>query len=540
MIRYLVLYVLLGLISLGDIKANPIHLASHAGNKCWLQNNYEIYTDSSNQKTIEQIILAHHNKNFTPATLNGNTIEPHYTYWICFELNNHKPEELQWMLHLNTQVSHMWLYPFVATRQGLQPLSTDSSISVIYISDNRILLPVQCNVRNIYYVKLQNHLAVPTDLSKIYLTPSSGYRHYYLTHGLFVGLVLGGLFVMMLYGFISFMRDPKSVFLYYFLYTLFIWLYLIIVSFIGEQYIFRNNPWFCFKGNVLLLIAFVFYFPFVRNMTVHERNLHIDRWVFKPFIIFMVTASSVISVIAFINDNLFKQLFDYALLIYSVYAIILIIVLWRSNLRLGRIILTGMGCMVTGGFLSITFGLLDNIEENHFFNLGVFAELLIFTYAINQLQKEAELRITNSKQKLDNQHRELTQKALHIAQQEEILLKIKDQLMNIKGERSQTNELILNTISDVDLYLKQTSWSDFEVYFTEVHPEFYRSIKNSYPGLSQHELRVCALIKLNLNTKQIADITRKSPKSIEVTRSRIRQKLDLSRDENLFDKLSQF
>jgi DNA-binding CsgD family transcriptional regulator len=182
---------------------------------------------------------------------------------------------------------------------------------------------------------------------------------------------------------------------------------------------------------------------------------------------------------------------------------------------------------------------LDIIEENHFFNIGVFIELLVFTYVISELQKQKELDLLDSKYKLNNKQRELTQKALHLAQQDEIFGTIRNQLLEIKGEKPQTNEAVLNILSDVDMYMKVNSWDDFEKYFTEVHPDFYNKLKSYYPDLTQNEIRVCAMLKLNLNTKQIAEVFRKTSKSIEVTRTRIRQKLGLTRDENLFDKLSQ-
>jgi DNA-binding CsgD family transcriptional regulator len=503
-----------------------------------------LFPDTSANLTISQIVEKYANGQFQnpDKTL---LLDPFKTYWVRFELYNNCPGELMWMLHLNTQISHVWSYPFAETANDIKTIPADSSISVIYISDNRIMLPVYYKARNIYYIKLVNHLNVPTDVHKMYLSPVPGYRHYWLTHGLFIGFVLGGLFVMMLYGLISFLKTPKKLHFYYFFYTLFVGAFLIMVSFIGEQYIFKNNPWLSFKSNILLLIAFMFYFPFIRKMSVNELNIKTDRWIFRPFIIFMLINSTIVSVIAFINEPLFYQVYNYTLLIYSIFAIFLVFALWRTNRKTGRTILLGMVIMVTGGSLSVIFGLLDNIEENHYYNIGVYVELIVFTYAMIQLKNEIEkdntrkeFALLDSKNKIEIKQRELAQKALHIAQQEEILIKIKTQLQDIKGEKAQTNETLLSVLGDIDLYLKQNSWDDFERYFIEVHPNFYRDLKALYPELTQMELRVCAMLKLNLNTKQMADISRKTPKSVDVTRTRIRQKMRLTRDENLFDKLS--
>lgn len=154
---------------------------------------------------------------------------------------------------------------------------------------------------------------------------------------------------------------------------------------------------------------------------------------------------------------------------------------------------------------------------------------------IKQLQHEAEIK--NTQYQLELKHRELTQKATQIIQQEELLDNLKEKLLDIKGEKPSTNKAILDVISDVEMYARQSSWDDFEKYFNDVHPEFYRNLKLKYSELSQNELRVCALIRLNLNTKQMADITQKTGRSIDVMRSRIRQKMGLIRNENLFDVL---
>jgi DNA-binding CsgD family transcriptional regulator len=86
--------------------------------------------------------------------------------------------------------------------------------------------------------------------------------------------------------------------------------------------------------------------------------------------------------------------------------------------------------------------------------------------------------------------------------------------------------------------LKQNAFNDFERYFIEVHPEFYSKLKRKYEDLSQNELRVCALLRLNLSSKQIADITGRSVRSVESTRTSIRKKMGLTLQDNLFEAIS--
>lgn len=77
------------------------------------------------------------------------------------------------------------------------------------------------------------------------------------------------------------------------------------------------------------------------------------------------------------------------------------------------------------------------------------------------------------------------------------------------------------------------NWKEFETQFVQVHPDFYKRLFEKYPDLTSYEQRICAFLRMNLNTKEISSITGRSAKSIEVTRSRIRKKLNLSRRSNL-------
>lgn len=172
--------------------------------------------------------------------------------------------------------------------------------------------------------------------------------------------------------------------------------------------------------------------------------------------------------------------------------------------------------------------------------------IILALYIISYKQRRSkesrlchELEMKESKYLLESKQRELTMKAINFAQQEQILSTLQEQFETLSNDHPTLNETISKMKYSIDMYLKNNSFRDFEKYFTEVHPDFYNRIKQNAPDLSQNELRVCALIKLNLNTKQIADITHKTPKSVEVIRTNIRKKLNLNPKDNLFDNISQ-
>jgi tetratricopeptide (TPR) repeat protein len=190
------------------------------------------------------------------------------------------------------------------------------------------------------------------------------------------------------------------------------------------------------------------------------------------------------------------------------------------------------------------------------FGTGLILLLIVSLYVISyknrkakekQLLHEAEIKEAENKHQaelqeatsiIETKQRELTTKAIYISQQGQILSHVKEQLENVKNDNPEIKETILGILSNINIRLNQNAFSDFEKYFIEVHPKFYDALKQKYPDLSQNELKVCALLRLNLNTKQIADITGRSVRSVESTRTTIRKKMELELQDNLFEKIS--
>jgi len=63
-------------------------------------------------------------------------------------------------------------------------------------------------------------------------------------------------------------------------------------------------------------------------------------------------------------------------------------------------------------------------------------------------------------------------------------------------------------------------WEEFEIRFRDIHEEFYNSLIERFPELTKSEIRLCTLLRLDLNTKEIANMLDKSTASIEVYRAK--------------------
>jgi tetratricopeptide (TPR) repeat protein/DNA-binding CsgD family transcriptional regulator len=172
--------------------------------------------------------------------------------------------------------------------------------------------------------------------------------------------------------------------------------------------------------------------------------------------------------------------------------------------------------------------------------LAVILILILMLKIEKQRKRQAELEKRNLNEKLSFQNKELTTNVMYLARLNELVLAVAEKLESLNLASSSTNDRIIKSvISD----LKQTSsidtWKEFEVRFQSVHVDFYKNLSEKFPELSPNELKICAFLRLNMSTKEICALTHQSQDSIRMARSRLRQKLGISKDENLVAFLTQ-
>jgi len=86
-----------------------------------------------------------------------------------------------------------------------------------------------------------------------------------------------------------------------------------------------------------------------------------------------------------------------------------------------------------------------------------------------------------------------------------------------------------------DSFRIDQDWENFKLMFDEVHPNFFVVLKERYPDLGNAELKLSALLRLNMNLKESSKVLGISPDSVKTARYRLRKKLNLEHDHNLVD-----
>jgi FixJ family two-component response regulator len=118
------------------------------------------------------------------------------------------------------------------------------------------------------------------------------------------------------------------------------------------------------------------------------------------------------------------------------------------------------------------------------------------------------------------------------------LIKKNEFLNTIKGELQKANDPknLKNVIKIIDKNLNNTDdWHAFEEAFNNADKDFLKKIKTLHPTLTSNDLKLCAYLRLNLTSKEIAPLLNISSRSVEVKRYRLRKKMDLPHESVLID-----
>ena len=148
----------------------------------------------------------------------------------------------------------------------------------------------------------------------------------------------------------------------------------------------------------------------------------------------------------------------------------------------------------------------------------------------NTLLKEKQL-----KSEIQVKTQELTSNALHLIRKNKLLegLRVDLEVINKNGKED-TRKHVKSLIKKVDhSIIQDNEWDDFRKSFEQVHYDFMQGLRKHCTDLSTTELRLCALIKLNISSKDIAVMMGITQDSLRVARYRLRKKLLIKHGDSL-------
>jgi tetratricopeptide (TPR) repeat protein len=167
------------------------------------------------------------------------------------------------------------------------------------------------------------------------------------------------------------------------------------------------------------------------------------------------------------------------------------------------------------------------------FLLALLLALLVRLKGNQNRRLRAEKENEKLKMDLEQRNRELTYNAMCIIKNNETVAKMAETIEEALASGEEPSDLtyLVRKLQHIE---RDKNWTEFEIRFTKTHQAFYDKLNARFPDLTPNEKKICAFLKLNMSTKDIASITHQSVHSLNVARTRLRKKLGIDQtDENL-------
>jgi len=169
------------------------------------------------------------------------------------------------------------------------------------------------------------------------------------------------------------------------------------------------------------------------------------------------------------------------------------------------------------------------IEENN---------LLLEIKELENTQQLMKIKNEQLTQDVDSKNRELAVSTMSLIKKDELLALIKEDLKNTPEI---TNKSVKSVISTITKNInKEDSWNIFKEAFDNADNDFLKKVKQDHPSLTPNDLRLCAYLRLNLSSKEIAPLLNISVRSVEIKRYRLRKKMNLDHEQGLVEYILSF
>lgn len=154
---------------------------------------------------------------------------------------------------------------------------------------------------------------------------------------------------------------------------------------------------------------------------------------------------------------------------------------------------------------------------------------------LNKQEKQiATLKSERLQADLSHKSKELASATMLIMNHEEFLNDLKKDIQQSaltgKIQKRQSEQLLDKINQNLS---EEDEWAVFQENFDLIHTNFFRNLKTTYPDLTPADLRLCALLRLNYTSKEIARMQNLSLRGVEAARYRLRKKIDIQENEDL-------
>ena len=168
---------------------------------------------------------------------------------------------------------------------------------------------------------------------------------------------------------------------------------------------------------------------------------------------------------------------------------------------------------------------------------------LNYIYDLERSRAEGELMALQSQtleSEIQFKNSELAASAMHLVKKGELITRLKTELnqllrrVDTPAAQTELKKMIKQLEEDDQI---DQEWDQFAKHFDKVHSDFVLLLKAKHSDISPSEIKLCSFLRMNLSSKEIAQLLNISVRGVEISRYRLRKKLNLQNGENLFDYL---
>ncbi len=170
----------------------------------------------------------------------------------------------------------------------------------------------------------------------------------------------------------------------------------------------------------------------------------------------------------------------------------------------------------------------------------IYSLFIFFRFEISR-QRELvamEVKQNSLEKELDYKSYELMLTVRHLLLKDNILNDLKKQITTLQEQSAKYPVKYIKNMEkviDQGLGTQSLEWENTMNNLKLSQQGFFKALKDNYPSLTPNDLRLCSYLRMNLNTKEIAQLLNVSARGVEVSRHRLRKKLNLSQEENLVE-----
>ena len=201
--------------------------------------------------------------------------------------------------------------------------------------------------------------------------------------------------------------------------------------------------------------------------------------------------------------------------------------------------------LVAGGLFFWRYRFLQNKFRRQQLLFEEEQKKLQYILELEKTRAESELisvKSQNLETEIQFKNSELASTAMHLVKKGELITRLKTELnqlirrVDVSTAQTEVKKMIKQLEEDDQI---DQEWDQFAKHFDKVHSDFVMQLKTKHPDISPNEVKLCSYLRMNLSSKEIAQLLNISLRGVEISRYRLRKKLNLQGGENLFDYLIQ-